>query len=128
MSGAHTLNNLMLAICMYQLLANPQSLSVTRLVKFILDIAAVLTEFYYLCYCSERLDECNARLRRAVVNCDWHRCSNDTRLALCMFLRKVQEKNHLHFFHGLVFFSNELFLKVIKVSYSFVNFMRLNSS
>ncbi|KAL1457028.1 hypothetical protein WDU94_001705 [Cyamophila willieti] len=116
-----------LSLCLYQLTLSSGTLSKITLYKYAFEFIGVTGDYFYLCYCSDTLDDCHAMLRRAITDSDWYRCSNKTKQDLCIFLRRLQRPNHLRFNQGFIVLSKEFFVKVVKVSYSFVNFLRLKS-
>ncbi|KAL1458461.1 hypothetical protein WDU94_008613 [Cyamophila willieti] len=125
---ALSMSSVTLSICLYQLtLSSSLSLPTTTIIKYILEFLGSVCNYFYLCHCSDILDDCHAKLRQAITNSDWYRCSNRTKQDLCIFLRRLQRPNHLTFSQGFLILSREFFVKVFKASYSFVNFMQLMS-
>ncbi|KAL1453612.1 hypothetical protein WDU94_009939 [Cyamophila willieti] len=123
------LSNLMFALCLYQLTASSiKSISKARLYKLVLEFMSVLFEYFLLCHFSETLDDSSARINRAITKSHWYKCSKDTRRDLCMLLRRTHGPNHLNFYKGVIVLSRAYFLSVVRLSYSFVNYMRLNIS
>uniref|UniRef100_A0A8D8T7E3 Uncharacterized protein n=1 Tax=Cacopsylla melanoneura TaxID=428564 RepID=A0A8D8T7E3_9HEMI len=123
------LNNVLFALCLYQLTASSfKSISKARLYKLVLEFMAVFVQYYYLCHSSETLDDLQIRVNRAITRSLWFKCSNNTRRDICMLLRRTQGPNHLNFYDGAIVLSRAYFLSVVKLSYTFVNFMRLNIS
>ncbi|KAI5725524.1 odorant receptor Or2-like [Diaphorina citri] len=121
-------NNIMFALCLYQLtLSNTNTVSKFRVYKLTLEFLTVAVTYYYLCHCSEILDDCNSKLCDAIWNSRWYHCSRHVQKDLIMFLRRVQRPNHLKCLHGAIILSHVYFLGVVKVSYSFVNCMRFKS-
>uniref|UniRef100_A0A8D8Z4W0 Uncharacterized protein n=1 Tax=Cacopsylla melanoneura TaxID=428564 RepID=A0A8D8Z4W0_9HEMI len=120
--------SLCLSLCLYQLTLSSASLSFMTLNKFIAEFLTVSGVCLYICHCSDSLDDCHAKLRRAITQSDWYRCSTRTKQDLCFLLRRLQRPNHLKFNRGFLILSREFFVKVVKLSYSFVNFMKLKSN
>ncbi|KAL1462901.1 hypothetical protein WDU94_014704 [Cyamophila willieti] len=123
------LSNLLFALCLYQLTASSsQSMSKVRFYKLVLEFISVFVTYYYLCHSSERLDDWQSRVNRAITKSHWYTCSKNTRRDVCMFLRRTQGPNHLNFYGKALVLGRAYFMSVVKVSYSFVNYMRLNTS
>uniref|UniRef100_A0A8D8YLS6 Uncharacterized protein n=1 Tax=Cacopsylla melanoneura TaxID=428564 RepID=A0A8D8YLS6_9HEMI len=121
------LNNMLFALCTYQLTSSDfKSMSKARLYKFLLEFTGVFVQFYYLCHSSEKLDDWQSRVNRAITESHWYKCSKGTRRDICMLLRRTQGPNHLSFYDGAIVLSRAYFLSVVKCSYNFVNFMRMN--
>uniref|UniRef100_A0A8D8ZS75 Uncharacterized protein n=1 Tax=Cacopsylla melanoneura TaxID=428564 RepID=A0A8D8ZS75_9HEMI len=116
-----------LCLCLYQITLMSNSLSFVVLVKVVFQIISVIAELYYICYCSEALDDCHAKLHRAIINSGWYRCSNRMKQDVCFLLRRLQRPNHLKFNQGFIILTKDFFVKVLKVSYNFVNFLRLKT-
>lgn len=121
-------NNFMFCLCLYQMVLSPTALSPMRYLKFSGEIAAVAMAYFLLCNASEILDDGNASMERAVLNCAWHKCSVDTRRDLCLILRRLHRRNHLRFYNGAVVLGRRFFLGVLRLTYSFFNFMRLRGA
>lgn len=115
--------NMMISLCLYQMV-NSTSLSALRLIKFTIEYGGVLFCYFILCHSSDSLDNCHGLLRRAVNTRHWETCNPRTRRDIGLFLRAVQKSNHLQFYGAFVTLRRFLFLRVLKVSYSFVNFMQ----
>ncbi|KAL1450986.1 hypothetical protein WDU94_003288 [Cyamophila willieti] len=121
------LSNLLFMLCLYQLTASSiKYISKARLYKLVLEFIGVLSEYFLLCYFSEKLDDSQICVNRAIVKSHWYKCSKNTRRDICMLLRRTQGSNHLSFYKGVIVLSRGYFLSVVRLSYSFVNFMRLN--
>ncbi|KAI5752863.1 hypothetical protein M8J77_021237 [Diaphorina citri] len=120
-------NNILFSLCLYQMVVNPTKLSQYRLFKFIAEFIAVTIEHFLILNTSEQVDDCNVLMRQAITNSGWHKCTNRTRRDICMLLRRVQIPNYLKCTGGAIVASRIFFLKLVKLSYSFVNFMRLKS-
>uniref|UniRef100_A0A8D8X2N8 Uncharacterized protein n=1 Tax=Cacopsylla melanoneura TaxID=428564 RepID=A0A8D8X2N8_9HEMI len=123
------LNNILIALCLYQLTANStKSISKARLYKIVLEFMGIFFEYYICVHFSERLDDFQSRVNRAISKSHWYKCSKSTRRDILMLLRRTQGPNHLNFYDGAIVLSRAYFLSVVKLSYTFVNFMRLNIS
>ncbi|KAL1454362.1 hypothetical protein WDU94_010631 [Cyamophila willieti] len=123
------LSNLLFMLCLYQLTASSiKYISKARFYKLVLEFIGVLIEYFLLCHFSEKLDDSQICVNRAIVKSHWYKCSKNTRRDICMLLRRTQGSNHLSFYKGVIVLSRGYFLSVVRLSYSFVNFMRLNLS
>lgn len=117
-------NTLALCISLYQPTLSTDNLFSMRSYKFLSELTAVLLVYHYLCDCSEKLDDCYGNLRRSIENSLWYECSTQTKRDLVFFLVRLQRPNHMKFNQGAIVLSNVFFLKIIKLSYNFVNFFR----
>ncbi|KAL1461621.1 hypothetical protein WDU94_013499 [Cyamophila willieti] len=120
-------NNILISLCVYQLMFSPPDLSPSRYFKFVGQLIALLVEYFYICNCSEWVDDCYGLIRTSLAESSWYACSNRTKRDLCMLWRKVQKMNHLRFYDGALIMNRVLFVKVIKVAYTFLNFMKLKN-
>ncbi|KAI5717192.1 hypothetical protein M8J77_001695 [Diaphorina citri] len=119
-------NNIALSMCLYQL-TRYNTLSKVRIYKFSLESLTIALQFFFLNNCSEIMDDCNAMVCRSINSSHWQHCTRDTKRGLMSLLRICQRPNHLKFYGGAIILSRVLFLNVVKIAYSFVNFMRMNS-
>ncbi|KAL1456979.1 hypothetical protein WDU94_001659 [Cyamophila willieti] len=119
-------NNVVFILCLSQLVASSTHLPPLRYFKFAAVFFAVMLEFFVFCNSSEEADNCNELIVNAIKQSSWAKCTIWTRRYLCIMLRRVQTPNHLRFHQGTVVWSRIFFLKVVKVVYTFVNFMRTN--
>lgn len=110
------------------MVVSPNSLSLLRYFKFIAVLIADLIGYFNVCNCSEDLDECNARVRQALIMSDWHACKNVTKRDFVMLVRRVQISNHVKFCIGAFVVNRIFFTQVLNVAYTFVNFMRIKQS
>ncbi|KAI5700682.1 hypothetical protein M8J75_001969 [Diaphorina citri] len=62
------INNLMFALCLYQLVLSSTSMSNARRYKMFAQFMAIGSQYFYLCICSETLDDCNTKIERAIGN------------------------------------------------------------
>uniref|UniRef100_A0A8D8R8S4 Uncharacterized protein n=1 Tax=Cacopsylla melanoneura TaxID=428564 RepID=A0A8D8R8S4_9HEMI len=118
-------SDLIFALFLYQLTLS-STVSKVQLYKVLVEFFAFAFYLYSVCYVSEELDTCNVKIERAFGNSGWIKCSGKTCLDLCFLIRRVQRPNHLRFYEGFIVLSRSYYLKVVKASYSMVNFMRLN--
>uniref|UniRef100_A0A8D9BG15 Odorant receptor 85d n=1 Tax=Cacopsylla melanoneura TaxID=428564 RepID=A0A8D9BG15_9HEMI len=121
-------NNLIFILFLYQLTLPSAFTSKARLYKLIIEFVAFGFMHFYLCHCSDLLDDCNEKILHAIRNSDWMRCSLETRRGLCFLVRRVQRPNHLRFCGGAIVLSRYHFLRFVKLSYNVVNCMRLKST
>ncbi|XP_026685350.1 uncharacterized protein LOC113470827 [Diaphorina citri] len=116
--------NLAFSICLYQLTDTSSSLSKVRKCKFLFEIITLTLQYFFLNNSSEIMDDCNAMVCRSINSSHWQHCTLDTKRGLMSLLRICQRPNHLEFYGGVIIPSRDFFLKVIKIAYSFVNFIR----
>ncbi|KAL1454075.1 hypothetical protein WDU94_010362 [Cyamophila willieti] len=121
-------NFVFIVLCVYQMVASSTNMSLLRYLKFVGVFFAVMLEFFLICCnSSEVANECNEIMVNAIKDCNWEKCTNQTKRDLCILLRRVQRSNHFKYNHGMLVLSRLLFLKVVKLAYSFVNFMRVKT-
>nr|QPZ88918.1 odorant receptor 5 [Diaphorina citri] len=116
--------NLAFSICLYQLTDTSSSLSKVRKCKFLFEMITLTLQYFFLNNSSEIMDDCNAMVCRSINSSHWQHCTLDTKRGLMSLLRICQRPNHLEFYGGVIIPSRDFFLKVIKIAYSFVNFIR----
>nr|QPZ88919.1 odorant receptor 6 [Diaphorina citri] len=121
-------NNICLSLCLFQLTNNPGDLPPVRLLKFVGQFLNIVVQSFLICNSSELLDDYNTMLRRAFNESCWYACAPRTRRNIVFFLRSIQEPGHVRFYQGTVVLSRKYFLKIVQVSYSIVNAMRLRSN
>uniref|UniRef100_A0A8D8XAZ7 Uncharacterized protein n=1 Tax=Cacopsylla melanoneura TaxID=428564 RepID=A0A8D8XAZ7_9HEMI len=126
MTATISLYSLSLCLGLYQLTLNKgECLSFIRQLKFVLEFLGICAYYYYLCHCSNILDECQIRLARSLYNSNWYQCSRKTKKDLLVFLRQLQRSNHLKYNQGSLILNKVLFMKAAKFAYSFVNCIRV---
>uniref|UniRef100_A0A8D8QBD2 Uncharacterized protein n=1 Tax=Cacopsylla melanoneura TaxID=428564 RepID=A0A8D8QBD2_9HEMI len=123
-------NIVFFVLCLYQMVTGSAHISLLRYLKFVGVFLAIMLEFFLICCNSSEVgDECNDMMVSAIKQCGYEKCiAYQTRRDLCVLLSRVQRPNHLKFNQGTIVLSRILFLKVAKLTYSFVNFMRFNTS
>ncbi|KAI5725880.1 hypothetical protein M8J77_021186 [Diaphorina citri] len=122
------LNNGMLALCMYQASTNPTDISPSRVFKLVSELVSIALEFFFICYCSERMDSCNARLRSSATRVAWESVSPRVRKTMLVLLKMVGGGNHLALYCKSLVIGCRYYLDAVKLALSFANFMRLQSS
>ncbi|KAL1453770.1 hypothetical protein WDU94_010083, partial [Cyamophila willieti] len=120
-------NNVLLVLCLYQLVASSTTLSPLRYFKFLAILSGMMIEFFAICNSSEVTDNASGMVVNAIKTSHWDKCTNETKRNLIILLRRVQRPNHLKFNNGMIVLSRLLFLKVVRVAYTFVNFIRSTS-
>ncbi|KAL1461521.1 hypothetical protein WDU94_013408 [Cyamophila willieti] len=121
-------NNIMISLCLYQMFVDPSQLSLLRIFKFNAELIAITMEYFMYINCSEVVDDCNGLVLKALNDSRWECCTNQTKRDLVMVLRRVQKPNHWRLCNGAISINFAFFLKVIKVAYTFVNFMQLKGN
>ncbi|KAL1458490.1 hypothetical protein WDU94_008636 [Cyamophila willieti] len=125
MFGIILANNIIIPLCLYQMVtADSGTISIMRYFKFIAELIATLMQYYFMCNASEMADDCHGALRTALVRSRWDRCSYGMRRDLLMLVRQAQRPNYMSFYNGAIVLSRVQFSKVVKVAYTFINFMR----
>ncbi|KAL1453631.1 hypothetical protein WDU94_009957 [Cyamophila willieti] len=117
--------SLTLCLCLYQLTLSTEPITLIRLYKFTSQFVTISTWYCYLCHCSDTLDDCQVKLTRALQGSYWYQCSKLTQKDLTFFLRRLQQSNHLKFIKGSLILSKIFFTEIAKLSYNFVNCMRV---
>uniref|UniRef100_A0A8D9B7P5 Odorant receptor n=1 Tax=Cacopsylla melanoneura TaxID=428564 RepID=A0A8D9B7P5_9HEMI len=126
MTATISLYSLSLCLGLYQLTLNKgESLSFIRQFKFVLEFFCIAAYYYYLCHCSNILDECQLKLARSLYKSDWYKCSRKTQKDLLVMLRQLQRSNYLKSIRGSLILNKVLFMKAAKFAYSFVNCIRV---
>ncbi|KAL1461113.1 hypothetical protein WDU94_013044 [Cyamophila willieti] len=110
-----------MSLCLYEIIVFGPSF------RFIAQLSTISTGLFLLFEMSEISHNYNQLLGNAVINSNWTMCSPSARRDLWMVLRCVQRPNYLKF-HGAIEPNRSFFLKIIKISYNFVNCMRLRLS
>uniref|UniRef100_A0A8D9B9Y2 Uncharacterized protein n=1 Tax=Cacopsylla melanoneura TaxID=428564 RepID=A0A8D9B9Y2_9HEMI len=113
-----------LALSLYPLVVDSTRLTPLRYFRFVGIFFGLMSEFFITCNSSEQADNCYAMVRNAIHKSSWAMCTNQTRRYLCILLRRVQRANHLRVNGGVVVLSRPSYIEVVKVAYTFVNFMR----
>ncbi|KAL1453978.1 hypothetical protein WDU94_010278 [Cyamophila willieti] len=117
-----------LSLILYQVILYDPELSLMRRIIPNIQLGIVLACMVFLVNVSEMADDCNTLLRRALVECSWTKCSPQTQRGLCMVLRRVQYCQHMKFYDGAVVVSRVLLVKITKIAYSVVNFVRIRGN
>uniref|UniRef100_A0A8D8ZC84 Uncharacterized protein n=1 Tax=Cacopsylla melanoneura TaxID=428564 RepID=A0A8D8ZC84_9HEMI len=121
-------SNVFIVLSLYQLVVNSNDISFIRCFKLLVDFVGIMVVFFIICCnSSEVADNCNIMIVNAINQCGWEKCNNQIRRDLCIMLRRVQQRNHMTFNQGFLVLSRPLFLKVVKLAYSFFNFMRFKT-
>lgn len=117
---------LVISLSLYQIMVHDTDMSTMRVLKQVSDFQGILLVLFFIMNMSELVDDCNGLMRHALINCDWTRSSCRTQRDIRMILRRVQVPNHLIFYEGALVLSRASFLKIYKIAFNFVNFMRLS--
>uniref|UniRef100_A0A8D8ZJG0 Uncharacterized protein n=1 Tax=Cacopsylla melanoneura TaxID=428564 RepID=A0A8D8ZJG0_9HEMI len=118
------MNMIIIILCLFQLVGSSANLSPQRYFKFCIELVAVLAAFFVYCDSSERADMFHDMMRQALTESSWERCSRRAIRDLIMVIRRVQRPNHCRFNNGMFVLSRLMFLKVIKMAYTYVNFFK----
>ncbi|KAI5724501.1 hypothetical protein M8J77_003448 [Diaphorina citri] len=120
-------NFIVIALCLHRLTSGFETMSFFHLFKCAEELSLYCAQCYFACYCSDLLDDCNIMICTAIRNSKWINCDSDTRKDIWMLLRRAQRPNILKFGQGFFQLRRELFLKVVKIAYNFVSFMRIRA-
>ncbi|KAI5700345.1 hypothetical protein M8J76_015457, partial [Diaphorina citri] len=93
--------------------------------KVFIELFLLLISSYDFIRQSERLQTCQDLLYASVARCARDRLSPRARRTLCMILMRSRSFAHLRFLNGVYLIDNELLIRLFKVSYSFINFMKV---
>nr|QPZ88946.1 odorant receptor 33 [Diaphorina citri] len=74
---------------------------------------------------SESLNDCYVRLAGALYQSRWYNCSPEVRKTLCILLRNFQDSRHFFLLRGIVKVAFTFLLRMVKVAFSFINFVKL---
>uniref|UniRef100_A0A8D8SML2 Uncharacterized protein n=1 Tax=Cacopsylla melanoneura TaxID=428564 RepID=A0A8D8SML2_9HEMI len=116
--------SLALILTLWQITLSSESLTVITFSKYFCEFMGIAAWYYYLCHCSDLLDDCQIKLSRALYNSHWYQCTSRTQKDLIVFLRRVQQPNLLVFNRGFSILNKALFVRAAKSAYSFVSFIR----
>ncbi|KAI5746034.1 hypothetical protein M8J76_016595 [Diaphorina citri] len=119
--------NLTISLCLYQMVVILDNKSGIRFYKSLIFFLAIAWKYYFICESAETYNTCSEDIRRSIINCNWHKCTNQTRRQLMFMFRRAQKINHLAFYRGVIILTRAYFLSVARVAYSFLNFMRLRN-
>ncbi|KAI5732757.1 hypothetical protein M8J76_013886 [Diaphorina citri] len=118
-------NNMLVALCLYQL-TSPEAISKERLYKLFFEFLAFSMQYFYLCHCSELLDNCNINLRTAIIHSFWYKNRDlSTRRDLTLMILRAQRRNHVKFYKTFCI-GHTYFINVLKYAVNFVNFVTLS--
>ncbi|KAI5748102.1 hypothetical protein M8J77_021883 [Diaphorina citri] len=120
-------NFIAIALCLQQIIFTLKTLPFIFALKFFGGFIAYVVQSFFWCHCSELLDDCNIMICRAIRNSQWVKCDCDTRKDVCMLLRRAQRSNYLRFSQGTITLCRKHFLAIMKIAYSFVNFMKVKN-
>ncbi|XP_017304173.1 uncharacterized protein LOC108253894 [Diaphorina citri] len=119
--------NLTISLCLYQMVVILDNKSGIRFYKSLIFFLAIAWKYYFICESAETYNTCSEDIRRSIINCNWHKCTNQTRRQLMFMFRRAQKINHLAFYRGVIILNRAYFLSVARVAYNFLNFMRLRN-
>ncbi|KAL1450061.1 hypothetical protein WDU94_002518 [Cyamophila willieti] len=92
------------------------------LVEFIL----ILSCFYFLCILSEILEWMNCRIRRSIYQSQWYRMAPEAQRMMVMFLRRTQRPHYVRILHGMIVLGNVVFVRTLKMIFSFVQCVHIS--
>lgn len=121
-------NTMSVALCLFQLtgLGETTSVSNLRLGKFLGEMTVCLFHHFYMCNCSEQLDQSSRQVNSALYNLNWFYAPLNLRKHILIMLHRTQLANYMKFSQGANYvFRRESFIKMVKSAYKFVNFMKM---
>lgn len=120
-------NNMMLSLSLYEIMSNLHKISRIHLMDYVLIFFSIAAECYIFCNGSEALDDAQILFLRSLTQCDWQTISPASRRDICFIMRRVQTRNHIRLFNGLIVLSRAYICTVLHQAYKFVNFMHFKS-
>ncbi|KAI5696497.1 hypothetical protein M8J75_013698 [Diaphorina citri] len=120
-------NLLLLSLCVYQV-TQLHSITDERFMKVTGDFLCTVAFYYYICYASERLASATSHNRASLYQSLWYRLPRPGRQCAALFLLRTQVPGYLRCLRGLVTIGHIHFLRDVRNSYSFVNFMRIKDT
>ncbi|KAI5725520.1 hypothetical protein M8J77_016578 [Diaphorina citri] len=120
-------NLLLLSLCVYQV-TQLHSITDERFMKVTGDFLCSAAFYYYICYVSERLASATSHNRTSLYQSLWYRLPRPGRQCAALFLLHTQVPGYLRCLRGLVTIGHIHFLRDVRNSYSFVNFMRIKDT
>lgn len=115
------------SICLYQMVVILDMKAGIRFYEALITFVGIAFQFYFFCESAELFNKCSEDIRRSIINCNWHKCTNQTRRQLILIFRRAQKNNYMAFYSGAIIVNRAYALSVARVGYKFVNFMRLQN-
>ncbi|KAI5710469.1 hypothetical protein M8J75_008863 [Diaphorina citri] len=112
-------------ISIYELTRLQSHHDLDKLIRVSSEFLMTMTCYFYACFASETLAQCEAKLRLTMYTSDWVHLLPRTRRAVQLFLSRTQRDGYLNYFSGSVVMCYRQYGHVLKMTYSFVNFMNL---
>lgn len=123
--------NLLILLCLvlwllafYQL-AYMLHLSIFNFFKIIMEFIFTFLSYVHFNMQSERLTSCNESIARALGRCGWYNCSPAVRRKICIFVNSVRRPRQFCLFGNSLEMSKPHLISVLKMAFSFINFMQL---
>lgn len=116
-----------LALAVYQVFS-PELYSEKTIFKYCMELGTVMSCYFYFCHISERWQGCNDIARRAMEESFWYKCSASVQKDISMI--HVRTYNTADFVSAMSVFvaCYEYFVSSVKLSWSFLNFIKLQES
>uniref|UniRef100_A0A8D8ZBQ9 Uncharacterized protein n=1 Tax=Cacopsylla melanoneura TaxID=428564 RepID=A0A8D8ZBQ9_9HEMI len=73
---------------------------------------------------SERMNECQEMVARAIYQSEWYRLSSRNRRMVCVMLRRSQRPTHISCLNNMMIIDYKLFTGINKFFYSLLNCMK----
>ncbi|XP_026683351.1 uncharacterized protein LOC103514635 [Diaphorina citri] len=95
--------------------------------KITMEFLLTLLNYFHLTIQSERLNSCNERIAQAITQCSWYNCSPAMRKKIGVFVNSVRRSRRLCLLGNSVRLSKPNLLRILRMAFSFVNFMRIEN-
>ncbi|KAI5713165.1 hypothetical protein M8J76_006775 [Diaphorina citri] len=114
----------LLALAVYQVFSR-DIYSEKTVFKYCLELTCVVSCYFYFCHISERWQGCNDHVRRAMEDSCWYQCSSRVQKnVIMMHVRTYRSVDYVEAC-GIFRASYEYYVSSLKLSYSFLNFVKL---
>ncbi|KAI5695858.1 hypothetical protein M8J75_004637 [Diaphorina citri] len=111
--------------CMFEIFVCHNLLIKVTVIKLAMMFISLLVHLYFVCYCSEQLNDSNLMLRDSLYNSLWYNCCPRARRDILMLLRRAQRPSYIVLYRGIIVISNIYISNFMKTAYSVVNFLKL---
>ncbi|KAL1459190.1 hypothetical protein WDU94_011197 [Cyamophila willieti] len=91
----------------------------------IIEFIFTLSFFYIICIMSEIFEWANCHIRRSIYQSQWYRMAPEAQRMMLMFLRRTQRPHYVRILYGMVVLGNEVFLRTLKMVFSFVQCVKI---
>ncbi|KAI5724877.1 hypothetical protein M8J77_008239 [Diaphorina citri] len=113
------------SLSMFEIFVCHNLLIKVTVIKLAMMFISLLVHLYFVCYCSEQLNDSNLMLRDSLYNSLWYNCCPRARRDILMLLRRAQRPSYIVLYRGIIVISNIYISNFMKTAYSVVNFLKL---